>query len=219
MAIAGLHLTIQEHTTIETMAQHTGKKTPDELMHDAVKHLNDGAPMWTREAYRFRPEDSSQRVFTWMSHASWRSMRHWISRQYGTTWRPSPRFVPAERWPGRSVNLPRARASTGSLPLGALSSRYHRCTRVAAQIQPQCLSTCLTRWYDRLVWHLLRRRVRGRIRRRDTGCRGQWLPHPYRGSCCEETQSGRCSHGGYALGARRRMKGILPYAYRHHTDP
>jgi hypothetical protein len=38
MAIAGLHLTAQEQTTLETMAQHTGK-TPDELIHDAVKQL------------------------------------------------------------------------------------------------------------------------------------------------------------------------------------
>jgi hypothetical protein len=38
MAIAGLHLTTQEQTTLETMAQHTGK-TPDELIHDAVKQL------------------------------------------------------------------------------------------------------------------------------------------------------------------------------------
>ena len=38
MAIAGLHLTEQEQTTLETMAQRTGK-TPDELIHDAVKHL------------------------------------------------------------------------------------------------------------------------------------------------------------------------------------
>ncbi len=38
MAIAGLHLTAQEHTTLETMAQRTGK-TPDEFIHDAVKQL------------------------------------------------------------------------------------------------------------------------------------------------------------------------------------
>lgn len=38
MAIAELHLTAQEHTALETMAQRTGK-TPDELVHDAVKQL------------------------------------------------------------------------------------------------------------------------------------------------------------------------------------
>jgi hypothetical protein len=38
MAIAGLHLTAQEQTVLETMAQHLGK-TPDELVHDAVKQL------------------------------------------------------------------------------------------------------------------------------------------------------------------------------------
>jgi len=38
MAIAGLHLTAQEHTTLETMAQRTGK-TPDEFIHDTVKQL------------------------------------------------------------------------------------------------------------------------------------------------------------------------------------
>jgi len=38
MAIAGLHLTAQEHTTLETMAQRTGK-TPNEFIHDAVKQL------------------------------------------------------------------------------------------------------------------------------------------------------------------------------------
>ena len=38
MAIAGLHLTAQEQTTLETMAQRTGK-TPDEFIHDAVKQL------------------------------------------------------------------------------------------------------------------------------------------------------------------------------------
>ena len=38
MAIAGLHLTEQEQTALETMAQHLGK-TPDELVHDAVKQL------------------------------------------------------------------------------------------------------------------------------------------------------------------------------------
>lgn len=38
MAIAGLHLTTQEQTTLETMAQRTGK-TPDEFIHDAVKQL------------------------------------------------------------------------------------------------------------------------------------------------------------------------------------
>ncbi len=36
MAIAGLNLTEQEQTALETMAQRTGK-TPDELVHDAVK--------------------------------------------------------------------------------------------------------------------------------------------------------------------------------------
>jgi hypothetical protein len=38
MAIAGLHLTEQEQTIIETMAQRLGK-TPDEIVHDAVKQL------------------------------------------------------------------------------------------------------------------------------------------------------------------------------------
>ena len=38
MAIAGLHLTEQEQTALETMAQRLGK-TPDELVHDAVKQL------------------------------------------------------------------------------------------------------------------------------------------------------------------------------------
>jgi hypothetical protein len=38
MAIAGLHLTAQEQTVLETMAQHLGK-TPDELVRAAVKQL------------------------------------------------------------------------------------------------------------------------------------------------------------------------------------
>ena len=38
MAIAGLHLTEQEQTALETMAQRIGK-TPDELVHDTVKQL------------------------------------------------------------------------------------------------------------------------------------------------------------------------------------
>ena len=38
MAIAGLHLTEQEQTALETMAQHLGK-TPEELVHDAVKQF------------------------------------------------------------------------------------------------------------------------------------------------------------------------------------
>lgn len=38
MAIEGLHLTEQEQTTLETIAQRSGK-TPDELIHDAVKQL------------------------------------------------------------------------------------------------------------------------------------------------------------------------------------
>jgi hypothetical protein len=38
MAIAELHLTAQEQTTLEAMAQRTGK-TPDEFIHDAVKQL------------------------------------------------------------------------------------------------------------------------------------------------------------------------------------
>jgi hypothetical protein len=38
MALAGLHLTEQEQTALETMAQHLGK-TPEELVHDAVKQL------------------------------------------------------------------------------------------------------------------------------------------------------------------------------------
>ncbi len=36
MAIVGLHLSEQEQTTLEAMAQRVGK-TPDELIHDAVK--------------------------------------------------------------------------------------------------------------------------------------------------------------------------------------
>jgi hypothetical protein len=36
MAIAGLHLTGQEQTALETIAQRMGK-TPDEIVHDAVK--------------------------------------------------------------------------------------------------------------------------------------------------------------------------------------
>jgi hypothetical protein len=38
MAIAGLRLTEQEQTALETMAQRLDK-TPDELVHDAVKQL------------------------------------------------------------------------------------------------------------------------------------------------------------------------------------
>ena len=38
MAVVGLNLTEQEHTALETIAQCTGK-TPDELVHDAVKQL------------------------------------------------------------------------------------------------------------------------------------------------------------------------------------
>jgi hypothetical protein len=38
MAIAGLHLTEQEQTVLETMTQRAGK-TPDELVHDAIKQL------------------------------------------------------------------------------------------------------------------------------------------------------------------------------------
>ena len=38
MAIAALHLTEQEQTALESMAQRLGK-TPDELVHDAVKQL------------------------------------------------------------------------------------------------------------------------------------------------------------------------------------
>ena len=38
MAIAGLHLTEQEQTALESMAQRTGK-TPDELVHDAIKQF------------------------------------------------------------------------------------------------------------------------------------------------------------------------------------
>jgi hypothetical protein len=38
MAIAGLHLTGQEQTALEAMAQRMGK-TPDEIVHDAVKQL------------------------------------------------------------------------------------------------------------------------------------------------------------------------------------
>jgi hypothetical protein len=38
MAIAGLHLTEQEQTALETMAQRLGK-TPDEIVYDAVKQL------------------------------------------------------------------------------------------------------------------------------------------------------------------------------------
>jgi hypothetical protein len=36
MAIAGLHLTEQEQTALETLAQRLGN-TPDEIVHDAVK--------------------------------------------------------------------------------------------------------------------------------------------------------------------------------------
>jgi hypothetical protein len=38
MAIAGLHLTAQEQTALETMAQRAGK-TPEDLVHDAIKQL------------------------------------------------------------------------------------------------------------------------------------------------------------------------------------
>jgi hypothetical protein len=38
MPIAELHLTEQEQTALETMAQRAGK-TPDELVHDAIKQL------------------------------------------------------------------------------------------------------------------------------------------------------------------------------------
>jgi len=38
MAIAGLHLTDQEQTALETMAQRAGK-TPEELVQDAIKQL------------------------------------------------------------------------------------------------------------------------------------------------------------------------------------
>jgi hypothetical protein len=38
MAIAALHLTEQEQTALETIAQRIGK-TPDEVVHDAVKQL------------------------------------------------------------------------------------------------------------------------------------------------------------------------------------
>jgi hypothetical protein len=38
MPIAGLHLTEQEQTALETIAQRAGK-TPDELVHDAIKQL------------------------------------------------------------------------------------------------------------------------------------------------------------------------------------
>jgi hypothetical protein len=38
MAIAGLHLTEQEQAALETMAQSAGK-TPDELVHYAIKQL------------------------------------------------------------------------------------------------------------------------------------------------------------------------------------
>ena len=38
MAIAGLHLTEQEQTALETMAQRAGK-TPDEFVHDAITQL------------------------------------------------------------------------------------------------------------------------------------------------------------------------------------
>jgi hypothetical protein len=38
MAIEGLHLTEQEQTTLEAIAERSGK-TPDELIHDAVKQL------------------------------------------------------------------------------------------------------------------------------------------------------------------------------------
>jgi hypothetical protein len=38
MAITALHLTDQEQTALATLAQRTGK-TPDELVHEAVKQL------------------------------------------------------------------------------------------------------------------------------------------------------------------------------------
>ena len=38
MSIAGLHLTEQEQTALETIAQRAGK-TPDELVHDAIQQL------------------------------------------------------------------------------------------------------------------------------------------------------------------------------------
>jgi hypothetical protein len=38
MAIAGLHLTDQEQTALETMAQRVGK-TPEELVQDTIKQL------------------------------------------------------------------------------------------------------------------------------------------------------------------------------------
>jgi hypothetical protein len=38
MVIAGLHLTEQEQTALETIAQRAGK-TPDELVHDVIKQL------------------------------------------------------------------------------------------------------------------------------------------------------------------------------------
>lgn len=38
MAIAGLHLTEREQTALEIMAQRQGK-TPDEIVHDAVRQL------------------------------------------------------------------------------------------------------------------------------------------------------------------------------------
>jgi hypothetical protein len=38
MAVAGLHLTDQEQTALETMAQRVGK-TPEELVQDTIKQL------------------------------------------------------------------------------------------------------------------------------------------------------------------------------------
>ena len=38
MGIVGVNLTEQEQTALETIVQHTGK-TPDELVHEAVKQL------------------------------------------------------------------------------------------------------------------------------------------------------------------------------------
>jgi hypothetical protein len=38
MAMEGLHLTEEEQTTLEALAQRSGK-TPDELVHEAVKQL------------------------------------------------------------------------------------------------------------------------------------------------------------------------------------
>jgi hypothetical protein len=38
MAMAGLHLTEQEQTALETMAQRAGN-TPDEVVHEAIKPL------------------------------------------------------------------------------------------------------------------------------------------------------------------------------------